>query len=205
MKIQTSGAECPAADREQLVPPVGRRQRRVMFSNWQAALQAITLFIGLTSLTLSSIVFMVLLYTPASSPLTQARDMNDLREVVDMQRQLIGRLQREDNYQDARQKAFQSALAAAGLITDDVRAQLEGIERALMGKGQEEVVADIDDLVALGAKNDESSLIGRPDGHEMHSDSLIGRHAKSLVERLFQNVRDNSESQEDESHEDMIA
>ena len=30
--------------------------------------------------------------------------MNDLREVVDMQRQMIVRLQREDNYQDARQK-----------------------------------------------------------------------------------------------------
>ena len=34
----------------------------------------------------------------------QARDVHDLREVVDIQRQMIGRLQREDNYQDARQK-----------------------------------------------------------------------------------------------------
>ena len=31
-------------------------------------------------------------------------------------------------------QALQSALAAAGLLTDDVRDRLEGIERALMAK-----------------------------------------------------------------------
>ena len=31
-------------------------------------------------------------------------------------------------------QALQSALAASGLLTDDVRARLEGIERALMAK-----------------------------------------------------------------------
>ncbi|KAF0290120.1 hypothetical protein FJT64_011672 [Amphibalanus amphitrite] len=219
MKIQTgAGAECgTAADREQLVPPVGRRRRRALLGDWQTALQAVTIFISLTSLTLSSVVFMVLLYTPASTtPMGQARDMNDLREVVDMQRQMIARLQREDNYQDARQKALQSALAASGLITDDVRARLEGIERALMAKEQTEVPADIAELVDMSKQDEKSSLIGRPDGHERGSDSLIGRpdgHERghdSLIGRPdghenFLRESEESSEEDDESFMDMLA
>ncbi|XP_037093723.1 uncharacterized protein LOC119113526 [Pollicipes pollicipes] len=104
MKLQTGGAGGCASDTEQLVPPVGPRRRRVLLGNWQGALQAVTLLISVISLTLGCIVFMVLLYTPASSPLGQARNVADLRQVSDLQRQMIGRLQREANYLDARQK-----------------------------------------------------------------------------------------------------
>ena len=72
MTVHTAGAaESGVPEKEQLVPPVGRRRRRVLLGNWQVALQAATLFISITSLTLSSIVFMVLLYTPASGPIGQ--------------------------------------------------------------------------------------------------------------------------------------
>ena len=75
--------------------------------------------------------------------------------------------------------------------------------------------ADIAELVAIGSKNDESLLIGRPDGHERWNKPLIGRsdgHERGsnyLIgrpdghERLFQN--DKGSSEYDEHSEELIA
>jgi len=192
-----------AGDTETLVPPVVRRRRQALLGNWQAAVQAVTLFLSVISLTMSAIVFMVLLYTPASSPLAQARNVHDLRTVSNLQREMISRLQREANYLDARQKVLESALSAAGLVTDDIRSSLDGIERALTAKTAEDdrraMAAGLPKLIdipiqpeiqlpqgdevhfgdgqaaLIGPLDGSDALIGRPDGHELrHQDPKSG-------------------------------